>query len=184
MSNEGNSSLAPRRRTKMAAALVAVFALGAVGGGVVVTASDAWSHGGRWGGKMGHHGDPDRWKGHMEEHALFWLDRMDGVTDEQRDAIRGIVSETAGEVAGAMGEHREMRQAWIAELERSELDAEALEGLRARHLALVDGKSRKALDAVLRVGAILTPEQRGEIVSMLSWRHGRHHGRGPGRDQG
>ena len=173
MKNEGNEGRAPRRRAKMAAALAAVFAVGAVGGGALVAATDAWSHGGRWGGSMGHHGDPARWKGHFEDRALFILDRMTDVSDEQREAVREIVGEAAGEVAGALGEHRELRRAWITELEREELDEEGLEALRAKHVALLDRKSRMALDAIVRVGAVLTPEQRGEIVSVLSWHRGR-----------
>ena len=189
----------PRRRGKMAAVLVAVFAVGAIGGGTLVMATDAWSHGARWMGSMGHHGwghggrgggpkgyrgDPEQWKEHMQDHAVFWLDRMVDVTDEQREAIRGIVGEAAGELAGAMDEHRELRRAWITELERAELDAEGLEALRAKHLALADRKSREALDAVLQVGAVLTPEQRSELVSVLNWHRGRHgHRRGKGRDE-
>ncbi len=194
-----NDPRTPRRRVKLAAALVAVFAVGAIGGGTLVMATDAWSHGGRWMGSMGHHGwghggrageskgrhgDPDRWKEHMQDHALFWLDRMVDVTDEQGEAIREIVGQAAGELAGAMGEHRELRHAWITELERADLDPEGLEALRARHVALADRKSRKALEAVLQVGAVLTAEQRSEIVSRLKRHRGRHGHRGRHDDSG
>ena len=192
MSSEGNENRTTGRRGKMAAVLVAVFAVGAIGGGALVMATDAWSHGARWGGSKGHHGwshggrhgDPERWKEHLEDHAVFWLDRMVDVTDEQREAIRGIVGEAAGELAGAMGEHRELRRAWIAELERTELDAEGLEALRSQHIALADRKSRKALEAVLQVGAVLTAEQRSELVSVLNRHRDRHGHRRHDRDEG
>ena len=179
----GNGGRAPRRRMKMAAALVAVFAVGALGGGALVMATDAWSHGGRWGGMKGHHGDPAAWTERMRERALFLLDRVDA-TDEQRTAVSEIIGETGGELAGTVGEHRALRREWLAELERPDLDAGALEDLRARHVALMDDKSRKALDVLVRVGSVLTAEQRSELVSMLS-RHrrghgGRRHGRGEG----
>ncbi len=175
MSNEGNGneSRTPRRTARRLALLATVFAVGALGGGAVVMSTDAWSHWGRWGGMKGHHGDPARWTEHMENRALFWLDRVDA-TDEQREAVSAIIGETGGDLVGAVGEHRALRREWLTELERPELDADALEALRARHLALVDRKSRKALDVVLRVSSVLTVEQRSELISMLS-RHRRGH---------
>ena len=186
MSNEGNGSRGRprRRRARTAAVLAAVFAVGALGGGAAVTATDAWSHWGRWGGPKARHADPERWKGHMEDHALFWLDRVDA-TDEQREAVRGIVGRAFDDLVGAVGEHRSLRREWLAELERPELDAEGLEALRARHVALLDRKSRKVLGVVVEAGSVLTAEQRGELVEMLSWhRHGHHRGGRRGEDRG
>ena len=179
----GRGSPAPRRGARTAALLAAVFAVGALGGGAVVTATDAWSHWGRWGGPMGHHGGPERWKGHMEDHALFWLDRVDA-TDEQREAVRTIVGQAFDDLSGAVGEHRTLRREWMTELERPELDAAALEALRARHVALVDGKSRRALEALVEAGSVLTAEQRAELVSMLSWHRDRRDKRRRGSDEG
>ena len=179
----GRGSPAPRRGARTAALLAAVFAVGALGGGAVVTATDAWSHWGRWGGPMGHHGGPERWKGHMEDHALFWLDRVDA-TDEQREAVRTIVGQAFDDLSGAVGEHRTLRREWMTELERPELDAAALEALRARHVALVDGKSRRALEAIVEAGSVLTAEQRAELVSMVSWHRDRRDKRRRGSDEG
>ncbi len=183
--NDGNGrgSPRPRRRARTAALLAAVFAVGALGGGAVMTATDAWSHWGRWGGPMGHHGGPERWKGHMEDHALFWLDRVDA-TDEQREAVRTIVGEAFDDLSGAVGEHRALRREWLTELERPELDAAALEALRARHVALVDSKSRRALEAVVEAGSVLTAEQRAELVSMISRHRDRRGERRRGSDEG
>ena len=191
MSNEGNGNgkgserRGPRRTGRKAAVLAAVFVVGALGGGAVVMSTDAWSHWGRWGGggSMGHHGDPARWKGHMEDHALYWLDRVDA-TDEQREAIRTIVGQAAEDLAGAVGEHRTLRRQWLTELERPELDAEALEDLRAQHLALLDGKTRRALDALVAAGSVLNAEQRAELVSMLSRHRDRRGERRRGRGEG
>ena len=185
--NDGNGrgSPAPRRRARTAALLAAVFAVGALGGGAVVTATDAWSHWGRWGGGgfKGHHGNPAKWKGHMEDHALFWLDRVDA-TDEQREAVRTIVGRAFDDLSGAVGEHRALRREWLTELERPELDAAALEAVRARHVALVDRKSRRALDALVEAGSVLTAEQRAELVSMLSWHRDRRGERRRGSGEG
>ena len=197
MSSEGNGdrngdrnvdasgSPAPRRRARKAALLAAVFAVGALGGGAVVTATDAWSHWGRWGGGgfKGHHGNPAKWKGHMEDHALFWLDRVDA-TDEQREAVRTIVGRAFDDLSGVVGEHRTLRREWLTELERPELDAAALEALRARHVGLLDRKSRRALDALVEAGSVLTAEQRAELVSMVSWHRDRRGERRRGSGEG
>lgn len=119
----------------------------------------------------------------MEDHALFWLDRVDA-TDEQREAIRGIIGEAADDLAGAVGEHRALRREWLTGLERPELDADELETLRAKHVALLDRKSRAALDVVLEAGSVLTAEQRGELVEMLSWHRRGHRGGRHGKDEG
>ena len=193
MSSEGNGNgngngnasgrPAPRRRARKAALLAAVFAVGALGGGAVVMSTDAWSHWGRWGGSMGHHGGPERWKGHMEDHALFWLDRVDA-TDEQREAVRTIVGRAFDDLSGVVGEHRALRREWLTELERPELDAAALEALRARHVGLLDRKSRRALDALVEAGSVLTAEQRAELVSMVSWHRDRRGERRRGSGEG
>ena len=181
----GTASPAPRRTGRRAAVLAAVFVVGALGGGAVVMSADAWSHWGRWGGggHKGHHGDPARWKGHMEDRALSWLDRVDA-TDEQREAVRTIVGQAFDDLSDAVGEHRALRREWLTELERPELDAGALEALRTRHVALVDSKSRRALEAIVEAGSVLTAEQRAELVSMLSRHRERRHERRRGSDEG
>ena len=183
MSSEGNGngngngnasgSRAPGRRARKAALLAAVFTVGALGGGAVVTATDAWSHWGGWGGMKGHHADPERWKERMLHRADHWLDRVDA-TDEQREAIGEIVGQAAGDLAGLFEQHRALHGEWMTELERPELDPEAMEALRVRTLDLADGKSREALETVLRIGSVLTAEQRSELVSKMN-RHRKWH---------
>ena len=175
MSNEGNESGAPRRRAKMAAALVAVFVVGAIGGGALMMSTDAWSHWGRWGGMKGHHGDPAMWTERMRDRASRWLGKIDA-TDEQREVIDEIIGQAVDAFSGTIEEHRSLRREWLTEFERPELDAEAMEALRARHLELVDRKSRRALDTVIRIGSVLTAEQRANLLSELS-RHRERSGR-------
>ena len=174
----GRAGRAPRRRVRMAAALVAVFLVGAVGGGALVMSSDAWSHGGRWGwgGMKGGHGDPEKWKGRIQKRADRWLDRIDA-TEEQREAIGGVLGEAVDTFAGTIAEHRSLRDEWRAEFVRPELDAEAMEALRARHLELADRKSRQALDTFLQIGSFLTVEQREEIAAKLDRHRDRRHKR-------
>ena len=179
MSNEGNGSPAPRRRVRTAAVLVAVFTVGALGGGALVMSSDAWSHGARWGwgGMKGNHGDPEKWKERIQKRTDRWLDRINA-TEEQREAIGGVVGEAVDTFAGTIAEHRSLRDEWRTEFVRPELDAEAMEALRVRHLELADRKSRQALDTVLQIGSVLTAEQREEIVAKFARHRDRRHKRG------
>ena len=131
----GNGARRRAGRAQMAALLAAVFAVGALGGGAVVMSDRRLEPLGPL-GRRRPEGAPrrsPRWKGHMEDHALFWLDRVDA-TDEQREAVsETIVGQAFDDLAGAVGEHRALRREWLTELERPELDAGALEALRARH---------------------------------------------------
>ena len=163
-----------RRRARTLAAVVTVLVVGAAGGGALLAATDAWSHWGRWGGGKWGHGDPERWKEHLLDRSARWLGRIDA-TDEQREAIRRILEEATDDFAGTVEEHRSLRRDWLTELARPELDAEALEGLRAAHLRMADEKSRRFLDVVLRVGAVLTVEQRNELISDVARHRGGHH---------
>ena len=167
-----------RRRSRTLTALAAVLVAGAVGGGALLAATDAWSHWGRWGGgKWSHgHGSPERWKERLLDHSARWLGRFDA-TDEQREAIRGILGEAVDGFAGTVEEHRSLRREWLTELARPELDAEALEALRTKHLGLAERKSRQALDVVLRVGAVLTAEQRNDLLSDFARHRERRHER-------
>ena len=172
--NDGPTARPARRRWKTAAVLVTVFFVGAASGGVMTMATDAWSHGGKWGGSKGENHSPEAMKERMHRRADRLLDRIDA-TDEQREAIMGIVDEVAEDFAGGMDAHRALRGEWRSELERPELDAEALEALRVRHVQLVDEKSRRLLDVVVRAGSVLTVEQRGELLERFSRFGGRHH---------
>ena len=163
-----------RRRARTLAAVATVLVVAAAGGGALLTATDAWSHWGRWGGGKWGHGDPERWKEHVLDRSARWLGRIDA-TDEQREAIRRILEEAADGFAGTVEEHRSLRRGWLTELARPELDAEALEGLRAAHLRMADERSRQLLDVVLRVGAVLTVEQRNELISDFARHRDRRH---------
>lgn len=165
-----------RRRSRTLIALVTVLVVGTAGGGVLLMAADAWSHGGRWGGGKWSHGSPERWKEHLLDHSARWLGRVDA-TDEQRETIRGILGEAVDDFAGTVEEHRSLRREWLTALARPTLDAEALEALRAKHLDLADRKSRQMLDVVLRVGTVLTAEQRNDLLSDFARHRERRHER-------
>lgn len=173
---------AGRRRRKIVIAAVAVFAvLGAMfavhemrehhrGYGWEHHHGHGWGHGRGHGHHFGHWwrggAGSERWKERSLDRAARWLGRIDA-TPEQREAMNRILGQGLDRFAEAAGEHRALRREWMAELARPTLDRAALEGLRARHVALVDGRSRQLLDMVLEAGTVLTAEQRNLLLSRL-----------------
>lgn len=89
-------------------------------------------------------------------HAGIELD----ATDEQRDAITAIVLELAGEVRPVPEGFRDAGEQMRDLLLAPEVDAEALETLRAERIAEADRVSREIVDAMTEIAGLLTAEQR------------------------
>ena len=70
-------------------------------------------------------------------------------------------------------QHREHRQALIAELTQPEVRREALEELRNQELALADALSGELVEALVAVSGILDAEQRTALVEHMN--HRRRH---------
>ena len=98
----------------------------------------------------------DRMTARAVAHAAIEVD----ATDEQRDEITAIVLAVAGEVRAVPDGLRDagarMRELLLAE----EVDAEALEAVRAGRIAEADRVSREIVSAVTEIAGLLTPEQR------------------------
>ena len=67
-------------------------------------------------------------------------------------------------------ENRERRRQLITELARPQVDAEAIEQIRADGITMVDSASRTLAQAVVDASQVLTIEQREELARMI----GRH----------
>ena len=89
-------------------------------------------------------------------HAAIEID----ATDEQRDAITAIVLELAGEVRPVPDGFRDAGEEMRALLLAPEVDAEALEALRAERIAEADRVSREIVGALTEIAGLLTPGQR------------------------
>ena len=123
-----------------------------------------------WGGRgRGHGTDFVQWR------VSRMLDRVDA-TEEQRERI-GVLIETAFADLGSLrGGHGEAHEQVVAALLAEPVDEQALEALRAEHLARFDEASQRLLATLVEVGDALTPEQRTEIVEQMG-----DHGHGFGR---
>ena len=139
---------------------------------VAEAAAGLWRHGHR-----GHHGELD------PEHIRFgveWMLRGSDASDEQVEAIAGIAETAHGDLHGMRDEHHAALEALGELLLAEEVDRDALDALRAEHMAMFDQASSRIATAVADVADVLTPEQRALVIERARerrsrWRD-RHHG--------
>ena len=98
------------------------------------------------------------------------LDRVDA-TEEQRRAIREILSDLTSALAALDVEHDALRDRIRLALRADPMDRKAFEQVRTGALDLADRASRQAVDAIARSLEVLTPEQRARLAE--TWRQRR-----------
>jgi Spy/CpxP family protein refolding chaperone len=109
-------------------------------------------------------------EGLIEEYA----DRL-GLDDEARAAIRAIVDASHERAAGLHQDHREARRA-LRDLLSQDSPDEASVMQQAELLGAIETEMTKhRLGTLLRIHALLTPEQREEMMAIHRG-HGKHHG--------
>ena len=99
------------------------------------------------------------------------LGRIDA-SPEQEIRINDIVTSLVGDLYPLRGEHRKYRRQLITELARPQVDAQALERIRADGMALANSASKTLVNAVVDVTEVLSVEQRQELAAMIA-RHRR-----------
>lgn len=87
-----------------------------------------------------------------------------GASADQKDKIKALFKTTMDEVRPDRGERKEMREQVIKLLEAPTIDRNAIETLRAKHVAEMDAKSKTIAKAIGDAAEILTPEQRKKLV--------------------
>lgn len=102
-----------------------------------------------------------------------WVIGAVDATPEQEKAIKGIVATTVNEVYPLVGKHRDNKREFIELLARPQLDAATLDALRKAELGLLDEASAAMAGALLKMSAVLEPEQRQTLLRMAA-RHRRH----------
>ncbi|HSF19932.1 MAG TPA: periplasmic heavy metal sensor [Vicinamibacteria bacterium] len=147
------------------------LALGAImaGAAVVSTQAASWSHVGR--GFRGHFGhDPELARERAEFAASWVLSRIDA-TDEQQERVKAIIGRSADDLAALVEQHRQSREAWVAELSKPTIDRAALEELRRAEMELADAATARVVDALAEAAEALTPEQRAQLIEMAERFH-------------
>ena len=168
-----------RRATGLGAAALAVALAG--GFGVTAIAQPYGGVGGMHGGRMGHAEGP--MMGGM--FGGRGMDRMlDSVnaTADQRAQIQRIVEASRKDMQGQRDANRALREQGMTLFSQPTVDANAVEQLRQQMLAQHDQASKRAMQTMLDVSRVLTPEQRTELGRMRAERHERFERRW-GRDE-
>jgi Spy/CpxP family protein refolding chaperone len=153
------------RRTRFGIAVVALVGTGLIAGMLIGTSMSVSAHPGF--GGWGRHGG-DVTIEDMRERAgdkVAWLTGFLDASVEQRQQIQAAVNHLVEQLYPLMQQHRDSRQALIAELTKPELNRQAFEDLRKTKLTLIDTASSRLVDGVVSVAEILTPEQRQQLAN-------------------
>ena len=97
------------------------------------------------------------------------LDRVNA-TPEQRTQIEQIVKANAGEMRAQREAGRALREQAMALFAQPTVDANAVEALRQKQLAMHDAASKRMSTTMLEISRVLTPEQRKQIADSMSQR--------------
>ena len=87
-----------------------------------------------------------------------------GATSDQEAKVHDIVAKSFDELAPKPGDHDAFRKQVLDLLKAPTIDRAAIEKLRADHIAALDAKSKKLVDAVEQVADILSAEQRVKLA--------------------
>ena len=121
----------------------------------------------------GHDRDPDRMKKHADFAVEYALREVDA-TPEQIAQVKAIVGGALAQLEDAHAQHVANRDALVAALSQPEISRDAVQAIRAQELALADTASTQLVDALVDAAAVLTPEQRTELIELA--REFRGHG--------
>ncbi len=108
------------------------------------------------------------------------------VGEAERGRIRQIVQAATVDLAGQRDARRQLHQQSMQLFAAPVVDAAAAEQLRQQMVANHDRVTRRRLQMLLDISAVLTPEQRAAVLQRMQQRggHGMHHGMHRGGGQG
>lgn len=155
------------RRLAIGALLVGIGTVSGFAAGKVHSAPGWMWHG------MGHRPfDPERAAkriGHRVDHVLSRID----ATQEQKDKVGGIVKTAMTDITN-LGVHPLDARDKLGQLLRADtIDPAAIEALRVEQLGKVDAASKRMAQAMTDAAAVLTPEQRRELIDRWQKRFSR-----------
>ena len=133
-------------------------------------------------GMQDHHGG--RGDGMMHRRMGHLLDKI-GATPEQKQKIADIVKQQSGDMKANRERRMKAHSEFAAALAAPTIDKTTVERLRTEGIANHDAQSKKRVQMMLDIAAVLSPEQRVKMREIMEKRGGGHHGgRGWGRDSG
>ncbi len=151
------------RRRWLGLSLIGVVGAGALGALLAAPAFGGprglFGHGPRW----GHHGRHDFDEANVRRH-VEWVLRGVDASDAQIDEITRIAALVAQDLHAGRdraGDHARV----AAALSGAQVDRDALEAMRAEHVAALEAASVKITEALAQIAEVLTPEQRAELAA-------------------
>jgi Spy/CpxP family protein refolding chaperone len=97
------------------------------------------------------------------------LDRVNA-TPEQRAQIRQIMDNHASEMRAQREAGRALRDQAMVLFTQPTVNADAVEALRQKQMAMHDAASKRMTLALLEVSRVLTPEQRKQLAEQMTQR--------------
>ena len=149
---------------------------GAVAG--VLTLSTLGACGHHRGGWHGGSDDPSAKIEHMVDRVFSRVE----ATDDQKARITSIAQGAYKDLAPLRGQFRSARTQALELLTAEQIDAAAVESLRADQIQLMDQASNRATSAMTEIAQVLTPEQRAQVREKLAARMEKRRGWGRWRD--
>lgn len=111
------------------------------------------------------------------------LDKV-GASAEQKTRLREIAKAAGDDLRSQREAGQALHEKMLALMAAPQVDAAAAEALRQQQLARHDAVTKRAMQAMLDVQAVLTPAQRTQIAEHMAARHKRMQERGHGHDHG
>lgn len=111
------------------------------------------------------------------------LDKV-GASAEQKTRLREIAKAAGDDLRSQREAGQALHEKMLALMAAPQVDAAAAEALRQQQLARHDAVTKRAMQAMLDVQAVLTPAQRTQIAEHMAARHKRMQERRHGHDHG
>jgi protein CpxP len=127
------------------------------------------AQGAGWGREDGERGGWGRHGGGGMHGMMRMMDEID-TTPEQQKQLFDIFDGVRGEMRDAMIDLRATRGEVLDILGAAEIDAAAIEKIRAERMAAMDAASKTMAEALVKAAQVLTPEQRAKLAELVEER--------------
>jgi Spy/CpxP family protein refolding chaperone len=114
-----------------------------------------------WGGHHSHG------HGHGADMAIAWMAYKLDLTDDQEKTFESLMGDVTAQKGELQKTHRQLHDAIKAQLAADTVDREALNRLVEEKKAAFDKLATFAVDTFARFHALLTPEQRAKLTTLM-----------------
>lgn len=115
---------------------------------------------------------------HGRDFARWRVERLlegVGASEQQRERVEEILAGAFEALRDARPDRAEVHEAFAQAIGGEQVDRDALEALRARHVARMEARSRELVAAIAEAAEVLDAEQRAVLVQQMQEMH-EHHG--------